>query len=137
LLQQGVDLWFSENSTYTYGTTDTTHLHYTQVVWANTRTLGCGATFCPMVGSLPNATLVVCNYAPPGNFIGQAPYASGAACTQCPSDLATWGSGLCAAAVASVPALPSPALYLLSLLLFAAAAALARWRLVGSSRARL
>ena len=42
--------------------------HYTQMVWRDTRRLGCGEAECN--GML----LVVCNYDPPGNYIGQSPY---------------------------------------------------------------
>ena len=42
--------------------------HYTQMVWRNTRNLGCGESICK--GML----MVVCNYHPPGNYIGQSPY---------------------------------------------------------------
>jgi pathogenesis-related protein 1 len=42
--------------------------HYTQMVWRDTTTLGCGQSTC-------NQTLIVaCNYAPPGNYIGRRPY---------------------------------------------------------------
>jgi pathogenesis-related protein 1 len=42
--------------------------HYTQIVWRDTREIGCAVSECR--GNL----LVVCNYAPPGNYIGQSPY---------------------------------------------------------------
>ena len=42
--------------------------HYTQVVWANTLSVGCGVAVCP------TGTIVVCNYAPPGNYVGEKPY---------------------------------------------------------------
>jgi pathogenesis-related protein 1 len=42
--------------------------HYTQMVWRNTSHLGCGESICK--GML----MVVCNYDPPGNYIGQSPY---------------------------------------------------------------
>ncbi len=42
--------------------------HYTQVVWGNTRKLGCGVATC---GS---AQVWVCNYDPPGNYAGQTPF---------------------------------------------------------------
>ncbi|WP_404366616.1 CAP domain-containing protein [Corallococcus coralloides] len=51
--------------------------HYTQVVWRNTRRLGCATKRCttnsPFGGSSP-WDFWVCNYAPPGNFTGQRPY---------------------------------------------------------------
>ncbi len=42
--------------------------HYTQMVWRNTKRFGCGEAQCK--GML----MVVCNYDPPGNYIGQRPY---------------------------------------------------------------
>jgi hypothetical protein len=42
--------------------------HYTQVVWSGTRELGCG------VARSPSREIWVCNYNPPGNYIGQRPY---------------------------------------------------------------
>jgi hypothetical protein len=46
--------------------------HYTQVVWRNTQRVGCGYSTCAADGF--NYEVWVCNYDPPGNFIGQAPY---------------------------------------------------------------
>jgi len=46
--------------------------HYTQVVWRNTQRVGCGYSTCVAQGF--NFQVWVCNYDPPGNFIGQAPY---------------------------------------------------------------
>ena len=52
--------------------------HYTQMVWRNTTQVGCGITNCstgsPFGASFPNWTIVVCNYTPPGNYVGQKPY---------------------------------------------------------------
>lgn len=42
--------------------------HYTQVVWAGTNRMGCGVARCG------NSEVWVCNYAPPGNVVGQPPY---------------------------------------------------------------
>jgi len=52
--------------------------HYTQLVWRSTTSTGCGVKDCtsnsPFGPSFPNWTLVVCDYEPPGNFVGQRPY---------------------------------------------------------------
>lgn len=46
--------------------------HYTQVVWRNTRQLGCGYATCKRDGFL--VELWACNYSLPGNIRGQEPY---------------------------------------------------------------
>ncbi|TGZ36199.1 hypothetical protein CRM22_011400 [Opisthorchis felineus] len=50
-----------------------TCLHYTQMVWAHSTLLGCGVTECPENGT----TLFVCDYKPPGNYMGAKPYEAG------------------------------------------------------------
>merc|ERR1719273_691408 len=52
--------------------------HFTQMIWANTQYVGCGwrGGDCTQYGGM-----LVCNYYPPGNYIGQSPY------------VATFGSG--------------------------------------------
>jgi pathogenesis-related protein 1 len=42
--------------------------HYTQLVWRNTREIGCGKAECR------GRIIIVCNYDPPGNFLGEKPY---------------------------------------------------------------
>lgn len=42
--------------------------HYTQIVWRNSKRLGCGVATCG------DTEVWVCNYDPPGNFLGQKPY---------------------------------------------------------------
>jgi uncharacterized protein YkwD len=74
--------WVSENANYDY-TTNTCATgqvcgHYTQVVWKNSLRLGCGVQACstnsPFGANFPNWEIWVCNYSPPGNFVGQRPY---------------------------------------------------------------
>lgn len=64
--------WESEKKDYTYGPiiekTWYPTGHYTQVIWSNTKTIGCGKALCN--GNM----IVVCNYDPPGNYMGEKPY---------------------------------------------------------------
>lgn len=43
--------------------------HYTQMVWKDTRRLGCSRVVCDGGG-----VFMTCNYYPPGNYIGEKPY---------------------------------------------------------------
>ena len=42
--------------------------HYTQLVWRDTRMLGCGKAQCQ------GRFILVCNYDPPGNVLSESPY---------------------------------------------------------------
>lgn len=42
--------------------------HYTQIVWRATTKVGCGMATCG------DTEVWVCNYDPPGNYLGQRPY---------------------------------------------------------------
>ncbi len=42
--------------------------HYTQIVWRQTRAVGCATA------ATPYRQVWVCNYDPPGNFVGYRPY---------------------------------------------------------------
>lgn len=43
--------------------------HYTQIIWRKSKELGCGMVICADKGQI-----WVCNYNPPGNYIGEPPY---------------------------------------------------------------
>ncbi|NXR09624.1 CRSPL inhibitor, partial [Semnornis frantzii] len=62
--------------------------HYTQMVWASSSRLGCALSTCTNIqvwGSMwRHATLLVCNYAIKGNWLGEAPYKVGRPCSACP-----------------------------------------------------
>ena len=55
--------------------------HYTQLVWADTDKVGCGAT--SYKDGRWFATLYTCNYGPNGNFIAGQMYKQGTACSAC------------------------------------------------------
>lgn len=68
-----VDAWGSEVKDYDYGANTCRPGkmcgHYTQVVWRDTREVGCGAHVCP-----GGEQVWVCQYRPAGNWVGQRPY---------------------------------------------------------------
>ncbi|KAG6409071.1 hypothetical protein SASPL_132102 [Salvia splendens] len=68
-----VDLWVGEKAYYNYGSNSCAGGRvcgrYTQVVWRNSNRLGCARARCNN-----GWWLISCNYAPPGNYVGQRPY---------------------------------------------------------------
>jgi len=77
-----VDAWAGEAAFYDYVTNSCAAGeqcgHYTQIVWASTLRVGCAHQVCtsnsPFVGGNPNWDFWVCDYEPPGNWVGQKPY---------------------------------------------------------------
>lgn len=73
-----VDSWDSEKQFYTYATNACTRVcgHYTQVVWRTSVRIGCATTLCTTGSPFGGGPwyLTACNYAPPGNYVGQKPY---------------------------------------------------------------
>lgn len=69
-----VEAWASEVVDYDYDTNTCTPNaqcgHYTQIVWRDTEEVGCAYQTCDASGS----QVWVCNYWPPGNWVGQWPY---------------------------------------------------------------
>ncbi|XP_031129878.1 pathogenesis-related protein PR-1 type-like [Ipomoea triloba] len=72
--RRAVELWVAEKQDYDYGTNTCRPGkvcgHYTQVVWRKSVKLGCARVQCR--NNL--GYLVVCNYSPPGNYVGERPY---------------------------------------------------------------
>jgi len=58
--------------------------HFSQLVWADTDKVGCGAT--TYKDGKWFATLYTCNYGPNGNFIRGQMYKQGSACSSCPDN---------------------------------------------------
>ena len=76
-----VNAWASEKPYYNYYTNSCTSSHscghYTQIIWANSTSIGCAFQDCPYIKGIPwpnGGTIVVCQYYPPGNWWGQRPY---------------------------------------------------------------
>ncbi|XP_071958594.1 peptidase inhibitor 16-like [Antedon mediterranea] len=91
--------WNDEDQYYDYDTnscaTGEVCGHYTQNVWASTEGIGCGIRFCSSITGLSwqnGGNIVVCNYGPGGNIVGQRPYELGPKCSEC---LANTDNGVC------------------------------------------
>ena len=71
-LADAVAAWEREKWVYDGRAVDESNVHafghYTQLIWRNTRRIGCAKVEC--AGNV----IVVCNYDPPGNVLGQTPY---------------------------------------------------------------
>jgi len=67
-----VNSWGNEIEDYNYGNNSCRPNkvcgHYTQIVWRDTTEVGCA------VARRGNTEVWVCNYNPPGNYIGEKPY---------------------------------------------------------------
>jgi hypothetical protein len=74
--------WIGEKADYDHATNTCAQGkscgHYTQIVWAATTGVGCAHVSCttdsPFGSSFPSWDFSVCDYSPPGNFVGQPPY---------------------------------------------------------------
>eukprot|EP01017_Pseudomicrothorax_dubius_P041431 TRINITY_DN6627_c0_g2_i4.p1 TRINITY_DN6627_c0_g2~~TRINITY_DN6627_c0_g2_i4.p1 ORF type:complete len:194 (+),score=30.33 TRINITY_DN6627_c0_g2_i4:98-679(+) len=67
---------------------------FSQVVWATTTHVGCGAV--TFKDGMTNAAIAVCHYYPPGNNIGEAVYGEGDSCGACSSGCSANFPTLCA-----------------------------------------
>ena len=71
-VSDAIEAWADERKDYNYKKNQCKDGkvcgHYTQIVWQNTTEVGCAKVICN------ESEIWVCNYNPPGNFIGQKPY---------------------------------------------------------------
>lgn len=90
-----VQSWYNEkaNFSYTHNNCSDVCGHYTQVVWADSKYLGCGIKFCSSVfipsssKTMSNAHMVTCHYGPGGNYNNKLPYEVGSTtCEECPNN---------------------------------------------------
>jgi pathogenesis-related protein 1 len=67
---QVVDAWAAESRNYDYRSNQCRGVcgHYTQLVWRDTKEVGCA------VARSGGREVWVCNYDPPGNWVGKRPY---------------------------------------------------------------
>lgn len=92
-LNQSVYSWYQEladdgQSSLTLDSTN--YNHFTEVVWAGVKEIGCAVANCPTMAGLNYGanykyTFVVCDYSPSGNILGQKIYEPGTACSACPT----------------------------------------------------
>ena len=81
-LNDVVTAWAGEVADYDYATNSCAAGkqcgHYTQLVWATTLRVGCAHQVCnsnsPFGSGNPGWDFWVCDYEPPGNWVGQKPY---------------------------------------------------------------
>ncbi|PSN37065.1 hypothetical protein C0J52_25176 [Blattella germanica] len=59
--------------------------HYTQFVWATSKYVGCGQSYFTDDRDL-KCRLLICNYGPAGNVVGEKLYEVGDSCSACDSD---------------------------------------------------
>jgi len=69
-----INAWYEEKNIYDYASNSCIAgqdcEHYTQLIWEETTEVGCGKA---AIGT-QNATVIVCQYNPPGNIAGEQPY---------------------------------------------------------------
>ena len=76
---KGAEAWYGEKKDYETGTAipeDFSQFkagHYTQMVWKGTTKIGAGVAVVKE-GRFKGLVVVVCNYDPPGNVVGEKPY---------------------------------------------------------------
>lgn len=72
-----IDAWANEESDYSYDDKKFTEKtgHFTQLVWQNTTSVGCGLVQCDnSAGNGVKGPYLVCEYSPRGNVQGQFGY---------------------------------------------------------------
>ena len=89
--------WYNEKTNYHYNKGCTGMCsHYTQVVWATSRQVGCAYHKCDMKDSgFKQAEFFACNYKPAGNLMAQKPYKEGPPCSKCEGGAGWCKKGLC------------------------------------------
>jgi hypothetical protein len=70
--------WADEAAGYDYASNGCSSVcgHYTQLVWRDTTSVGCAVNRCTTGSPFGSSTwyFAVCDYSPPGNYVGEKPY---------------------------------------------------------------
>lgn len=88
LINSSMKAWYDEIKDYNYaGKACRRSCHYTQIVWAQTRKVGCAIEKCNYLYAfgkpIKNAWYLACFYDPMGNNMSEYPYTKGPACSKC------------------------------------------------------
>ncbi|KAH6782297.1 CAP secretory protein [Perilla frutescens var. hirtella] len=71
---QAAAAWVAERRVYNYRSNSCADGqecgHYTQIVWRESRRIGCARVVCDE----GRGVFMICNYDPPGNYVGERPY---------------------------------------------------------------
>lgn len=71
--EDAINSWVAERGEYDYKSNSCAAGkvcgHYTQVVWAKTKELGCASVTCH-----DGSIFIICSYNPPGNYVDEWPY---------------------------------------------------------------
>ncbi|XP_024241014.1 peptidase inhibitor 16 [Oncorhynchus tshawytscha] len=107
-LNMTMEKWFLEHLDYDYNNNscqeDRMCGHYTQMVWADSHSVGCAAHRCDTIEGLSfeKVNFLVCNYYPKDKFKDEKPYEEGEWCSKCPDNVPRCDQNLC------VPDAPEP-----------------------------
>ncbi|XP_044731398.1 venom allergen 3-like [Chrysoperla carnea] len=93
-----VQSWYNEVSVFPSNNVDKykfngSYGHYSQVVWAESKRIGCGAVLFKEGDWWKHQ--IYCNYGPPGNYIGSSVYHRGSPATSCSKGRSNKYDGLC------------------------------------------
>uniref|UniRef100_A0A8C7I1N1 SCP domain-containing protein n=1 Tax=Oncorhynchus kisutch TaxID=8019 RepID=A0A8C7I1N1_ONCKI len=100
-LNMTMEKWFLEHLDYDYNNNscqeDRMCGHYTQMVWADSHSVGCAAHRCDTIEGLSfeKVNFLVCNYYPKDKFKDEKPYEEGEWCSKCPDNVPQCDQNLC------------------------------------------
>ncbi|XP_036803534.1 peptidase inhibitor 16 isoform X1 [Oncorhynchus mykiss] len=100
-LNMTMEKWFLEHLDYDYNNNscqeDRMCGHYTQMVWADSHSVGCAAHRCDTIEGLSfeKVNFLVCNYYPKDKFKDEKPYEQGEWCSKCPDNVPQCDQNLC------------------------------------------